>query len=559
MFQPHQLGFYDAFHAWNDSRFTWKGPDGKPCARPEYLAKMAELGAQFDNMWGNRWSRRVGKTSSSLLMGEEQSIRVANHLGHGAQGMAAIPVQKKIGGVIVPLVRHLFRNAPFGYAPEYRVSGAGLHEHLYIPAIESRIVLVGIDSHPRALAGTYLDFFIGTEFGFTEPGMADEYTSVIQPQFQQRPWAFSLIETSEPEIPDHDFNTRFATDCRLRRAWWSMVITDNTSLPPGEIEAEIRRSGGRDNPICKRELFNEVEADPETKVIPEFDEAVHVVDPQFHPQPDYALAHVGMDPGVTDPFGIAGGYLHFDDQQFKVQFAWMAPNASTDDVVEVLQGRERKLWGTEHVKPLERTARTPLQTIAHAEPTAMGNVWEAPPKALTYWDPGKWTLRPNPFARISDIQNRFILDLNKDHAMGVRPAEKEPGSAEADLLHLRSLFKARHPDGRPKIVILKNGQTDRLIEQLRSGRWKLRDDVHKVDWGRSKALGHLDCLSALKYLVRDLRWTRDPAPPVIMDPHAPNVFIPEHLKPKEQKPIALNRDQRFGTGLKLPKSGFRTK
>lgn len=492
---------------------------------------MAELGAQFDNMWVNRWSRRVGKTADDLLLAHEACARYANWAGKGALGMVAIPVQKKVGGILVPLTKEVFRDAPPGMFPEHRTSGNGLHEHLYIPALESRIVLVGIDDHPRALAGTYLDFFVGSEFGFAKAGMADEYVSVIQPQFQSRPWAWALIESSEPEIPDHDFNLRFVPDARARKAFWSMTITDNTSLPQVEIDKEIRRMGGRNAPACKRELFNEVEVDPEVMIVPEFLESVHVVDPRDWPMPQYALAHEGHDPGTTDPQGLVGHYLDFGRQCIVVQFAWQKPNASTGEVVAVTQGFERKLWGTEHANPWERAPGESLLSIAHAEPTGTGEVWEAPERSLTYWDEATHTLRPNPFARISDIDNQFIIDLNKDHAMAIRAAEKGPGSADADLQFLRNLFEERHPDtGRPLIVILNNGKTDHLIQQLRSGRWKMRDGVHKVDWERSKLLGHCDCIAALKYSVRDVRWNRRPHPPKFPDHNRPGLFVPEHLR-----------------------------
>lgn len=536
-FQAHQLAFYDAFHAWNVERQT-----------RAYLDTMRELGAQYDNMWLNRWSRRVGKTSDSLLLGAEASAQYANRTGEGALGMIAIPVQKKIGGVLVPLTRALFKDAPHGYFPEHRSSGGGLHEHLYIPAIESRIVLVGINDHPRALAGTYLDFFVGTEFGFTEAGMADEYTSVIQPQFQRRPWAWSLIESSEPETPDHDFNVKFKPDAQARRAFWSMVITDNTSLTPEEIDDEIRRTGGRNHPTCKRELFNEVAVDPDVMIVPEFAApkepelySEHVVDPQWYPQPKYALAWEGHDPGTTDPQGLVGGYLDWERQQLVIQFAWQEPNASTGRVVAVTQGFERKLWGTEHADAWHRAGGEPLQHIAHAEKTGMGQVWFAPDRSLTYWDDTTETLRPNPFARISDIDNQFIIDLNKDHAMGIRAAEKGPGSADADLQFLRNLFEERHPDtGKPLIVILKNGKTEHLIQQLRSGRWKMRDGIHKVDWERSKLLGHCDCIAALKYMVRDVRWNRKPSPPKHRDMNAPGIFVPDSLK-RDSNSVTMSR------------------
>jgi hypothetical protein len=551
-FQPHQRLFYDAFHAWNNERQT-----------RAYLDRMRDLGAQYDNMWVNRWSRRVGKTACTLLLAHEASTRFALAHGRGAEGMIAIPVQKKIGGVLVPLTKTLFADAPKGYAPEYRGSGQGKHEHLYIPAIEARIVLVGINEHPRALAGTYLDFFGGTEFGFTEPGMADEYTSIIQPQFQHRPWAWALIESSEPEVIDHDFNTVFTPDAQARKAYWSMVITDNTSLTPEQIEDEIRRTGGRlgrEHPTCKRELFNIVAPDPETMVCPEFDGEIHVVDPADWPTPEHALAYVGMDPGTTDPFGLVGGYLDWMRQVFVFQFAWQKPNASTGEVAERTRALEAEFWGTEHATPNTREPNKPLHRIGNARYTGGGKVWDPPQQSLTYWDEATWTLRPNPFSRISDVHNRFILDMNRDYAMAVRAAEKEPGSAEEDLQYLRMLCAARNESGLPKIVILDNGHTEPLIQQFRSLRWKMRDDVHKVDWQRSKLLGHGDCFAAAKYLVRDIRWTRNPFPPEIRDLNSPDLHVPKAVRERASGAGTRIAPPRvLGGGGYKPRTGYSTR
>jgi hypothetical protein len=544
----HQQAMNDAFERWNVERQT-----------REYLDWCRHNNAQFDNMWLYRAARRVRKTSWSLIKGYEASVRHYNEVREGkrpgasrsCRGMVAIPVQKKIGGVLVPLTQVIFQDAPEDWYPEYRGSGGGEHEHLYIRAIDARIRLVGINEHPRALAGSYLDFFIGTEIGFAEPGFYDTYTNIIQLQFQKRPWAWSLIETSEPEILDHDVNLKFRPDAELRSCFWSMTIRDNTTLTEEEIEDEIRRTGGPDSAATKRELFNISEPDPETQVIKHFDEDVHVVDPADYPMPQYALAYEGYDPGTSDPLGYVALYFHYLHQQIVVQYAFMKAGMSTGELVDdIVRPTSLRLWGTE-LEELEKRQKkrdenlpTILQRIAGAQETPGGKIWEAPPGSLTYWDKNGWTLKANPVARVSDTHARFIIDLNRDYGLSVRPAEKEDGSAEADLEYLDELFRRRHPDGRPLIVILNNGETMQLIQQLRSGRWKTRDDVHKVDWMRSKLLGHLDCIAALKYVVRDVKWKRDPRPPEFRDLNQPNIFVPPKIAAKMRgsgMPIAASR------------------
>lgn len=532
----HHVPLNDAFEKWNVERQT-----------RSYLDWCKHNNAQFDNMYLLRCARRTRKTSWSLAKGYEAAVRHYNAVKAGerrgaspsARGMVAIPVQKKIGGVLVPLTEVIFADAPEGWFPEHRGSGGGEHEHLYIPAVDARIRLVGINEHPRALAGSYLDFFIGTEIGFAEPGFHETYTNIIQLQFQKRPWAFSIIESSEPEILDHDFNLKFKPDAQLRGCFVSMTIYDNTTLTEEEIEDEIRRTGGPDAAATKRELLNIAEPDPETQVIKHFDESVHVVDPADYPMPEFALAYEGYDPGTSDPLGYVALYFDYLRQQIVFQYAYMKAGMSTGELVDdIVRPTERRLWGTEleelekRQKKRDESLPVILQRIAGAEETPGGKVWAAPPGTLTYWDPNTWTLRANPVARVSDTHARFIIDLNRDYGLAVRPAEKEDGSAEADLEYLDELFRRRHPDGRPLIVILNNGETVQLIQQLRSGRWKTRDDVHKVDWQRSKLLGHLDCLAAAKYVVRDVKWKRDPRPPEFRDLNQPNIYVPERIKQK---------------------------
>lgn len=536
-----QLPMYDAFEAWDRER-----------QKREHLDWCTDNNAQFDNMYLLRCARRTRKTSFSLIKAYEASARFAAAAGSGAFGMIAIPVQKKIGGVLVPLTKVIFKDAPKGYFPEWRSSGGGEHEHLYIPALEARIRLVGLDHHPDALRGSFLDFFVLTEAGFAEDPY-ETYVSEVQLQLQKRPWAWSLFESSEPKQKDHDFNTHFVPDAQLRGAYWSMTIHDNTTLSPEEVEDEIRRTGGPNSDAVKRELLNENEPDPEQMVVPEFNEAVHVVRPEDWPMPQFALAHEGIDPGTTDPLGYVAFYFDYLRQTIVIQKAFMRPNMSTGEFTQdVVRPTEHRFWGTELETPERRDQKrqesddfVAMQRIANAQYTPTGKVWTAPLGSLVYWDKANQTLRANPYSRISDVAKRFILDLNRDYGLAVRAAEKEDGSAEADREYLRELFRARHAhNGAPKIVILDNGETVQLIQQLRSGMWKLRDDVHKVDWTRSKLLGHLDCIAALKYAVRDVRWRHDPRPPQHIDLNAPGVFVPQKVRANV-------------TGTKLPPTPMR--
>jgi hypothetical protein len=531
MLGEHRIETYRKFRQWNVERQSRAHRDW-----------CASIGARFDRMWVDLAARRTFKTSSWLITGVEECIRFYLEHGRGCHGMIAIPVAKKIGGVLVPNIKKLFRDMPKGYAPEHRGSGQGEHEHLYVPAVDGRIKLVGLDHHPDALRGPFLDWAFVTEAGYVTTDLESTVVSEIMLQFQGLDHAWMVLESSAPKSLDHPFKRVFVVDAMARGAYSEQVITDNTSLTKEEIEDEIRMTGGMQSAITKRELFNIVEPDPEQMVVPEFNEAIHVVDEW--PMPEHALAHEGYDPGTTDPHGLVGLYLDWMTQTIVVVYSWKEANASTGKVVATAQNYERLLWGTEHATPDTRQQNRGLISIANAERTPGGKVWVPPEGSLTYWDESSWTLRPNPFSRISDIDNQFVIDMNNDHAMAIRDADKGPGSAEADEQHLRMLFAARHKDGRPKIVIVRNGYTDDIIWQLRSGMWKVDETGHKTDWQRTKLLGHLDCIAALKYVVRDVKWRRNPFPPEAIDVNKPNTFVPERIKKKLRgsgMPIAAPR------------------
>lgn len=519
--RPHQIEDYVAFRKWNIERQT-----------PEHIKWAADIGALFDNLWVDECGRRHGKTIKWLITDVEEMLQ-----RRGCRGMIATPLQSSIGGIIVPLTKRLFSDAPREYFPRFVTTHEGDGMGLYIEATDSFCKLVGLDKHPDKTRGQFLDFCHITEAAFVKD-LDGLTTEVIMPQFRFRPWAWMADESSTAKAPDCDFNRVYREDAKLRGTYRKHPIEDNTSLTPDEIEREYRRSGGRNSPRARRELGCEEVRDEEDMIVPEFDAPKgqerpftdHVVDPREWEMPRYALCHVGYDPGTTDPHGQVGIYFDWLRQVIVVQWAWAKSNASTGEVVEVTQGFESQFWGTQHrdkPDPSKAPKYKRELSIRDAITTGDAKVWETPDTALTYWDEGEWSFKPNPYSRISDIDNQFVIDLNVDHGMNLHKAEKGPGSKDADTEHLRELFRARPV----QIVILKNGHTDKLIEQLRSGMWNTDENGHRTDWERTKTLGHCDCIAALKYVVRDVKWRRNPNPPAhVLDVNASDYHVPNEIR-----------------------------
>lgn len=504
--QRHQIADYLDFLDWNAERQT-----------PEHRAWVKEIDALYDNLWVDECGRRHGKTARALLLAVGEMLRRP-----GSRGLIATPLAKAIGGIIVPLTKILFRDAPEGYFPRYVRSHGADGPGLLVEATGSYCKLIGLDKNPDATRGEYLDFAVISEAGFVK-GLYELVTSVLMPQFRYRAHAWLLMETSTAKVADCEFNAEFREDAKLRGAYRLHPITDNTSLSPDELDQEERRSGGKTSAQCRRELYCELTRDPDDMIVPEFDEAVHVIDPRQYTRPKYAHCHVGFDPGTTDPHGLVWFHFNWELQCIVVEAAWARSNASTGTIAATVQEFEQKLWGTQHRAPGERKREL---SIADAILTGDAKAWDAPPEALTYWHPGEYSLKANPYSRVSDIDNQFVLDMNTDHGMNVRKAEKGPGTKEADTEHLRVLFGARPV----KVRILKNGDTEPLIMQLRSGEWNTDETGHRTDWKRTKTLGHCDCIAGLKYAVRDVLWTRNPNKPAIVDPRELDHHVPHDIR-----------------------------
>lgn len=461
-------------------------------------------------------ARRFRKTSLALMIASELAVERP-----GVWMRYTSAFQKSIDEIIGTVMPKVFESAPEGCVPQYFGKRgplpAGLYYPKYGPMGGARIALAGLDMNPNALRGQSSEYDFISEAGYIDR-LIYAIRSVLYQQYIGRPHARMMLESSAPELIGTDWETEILPDCLRRGALFEATIDDNPALTPAERSEFIAAAGGRGHPTCEREYYNLIGAEPEKLVVPEFSMRDHVVEPADWPTPAYAMTHVGFDPGVSDPFGTVWFYFNWERQCIVVQAAWMKANASTGEVVRVTHDMERQLWGTQHREP--NNPAEPIRyvrelSIADACKTGDAKVWTAPPQSLTYWDPGEYTLKPNPYSRVSDIANRFILDMNKDYGLGVRPAEKSPGSKEADTEHLRSLFEARPV----RIVILNNGLTEKLIQQLRGGMWDTDENNHRTDWRRSKTLGHLDCLAALKYAVRDVLWNRNPNRPPFVDPN----------------------------------------
>lgn len=530
MVLPHQRPVYDAFWEWQADKHT--------------LAKRRAwkaAGYKYYRLWCWEIARRWGKTVLALLIIIEFCIRRP-----GSVGLLCTAYQNSIGSIILKILRTVFEpEAPPGYCPVYRASKDGEHHLLWIPATNSTITLVGLDLHSDKTRGNFQDFCYVTEAGFVSPGkLADTFKGVITPQFRGRPHAWALFESSTSPVPDHEFQTDFKEDC-IGRGTHVLKTIDESDLTEEEIEMELAELGGRETAIAQREAYCRLVVDEQRAVCPSFNELLHVVPANDVELPLYALAYTSLDPGVRDKCGIVFFYLDFIQGLITVQSTYAESNKNTDIIAEVIRSTEQELWQAQPVAPkparelriqdlLKPTTevRAPGAGLQHATEIVGAKVlpgavvWDAPDGALTWWDDEKRSLRANPARRISDVATQMQLDLRQLHGLSFETAVKGKGSKRAHINNLDVLLK------QCRIRIIKNEANKPLIAQLRSGRWNEK----RTDFEESKTLGHLDALMALAYGVRVVAWEKNPWKPEHVDPHAPDLIVPEDYRRKVLRP-----------------------
>lgn len=462
--------------------------------------------------------RRWGKTFLVALIRVEDCIRRAR------QNITyATAFQDDIVELIQPMLEDLFEDCPAELAPKYVKA-----RKTWIFPNGSRLKLVGIDKNPKGLRGRGSDGFNVTEAGHVR-NLAYTIGTKVYQQFQRRPWATLILESNAPEDPEHDFDRIFIPDAEKRGAYVFETIDDNEAISDEEkkefVEASMVAVGKEDT---ERELWGKRHRSPKRMIVAEFDApnekrpyTRHVVVSAPHPQ--YARAGVGMDPAETDALGLVFGYWDFLRAKLVIQHSYAESNMRTPTAADYIKSTEQQLWGT----PRDH-GPAPLNERDHHSRFHHSRGWkfDSPDESLTYWDGTMF--KPNPHARVSDTDARMIGDLAALYDVPFQNAEKD--NAEAAQGALRQAFAD------DRIEIIKEGN-EPLILQLARGIWRFDASGRRVEWARSKALGHCDCIAALVYLWRNVQHWRylNPHPPAVTDLKASGTAaLPWHDKADRQ-------------------------
>jgi hypothetical protein len=508
---PHQLETDALFDEWNERRQT-----------VEYEEQVVAAGAELDDVWVEEVGRRFGKTAKWIV-----KLTVIALLRPGAVLLYGTAYQKDIAEIIVPLAEILLGDGPEDMRPTYHASKKGQNEGLYFPN-GSVIKLAGLDEHPNAFRGRFSDGIVLSEAGFMK-GLKHLLQSVLLPQFQRRPWAFLVLESSTSEKLDHDFLQFCVPDAKLRKAYLMRTLDDNTVISERAKAKAIRQAGGRGSPTCEREYYCVQVREPTGTVIPEFSDKIHV---REMVPPAYYVAMTAADPGMQDLFGQVWGYWDFDQACAVVNHSWAARNASTRKVAAINAAAEWRLY---HAQAPDTLKTVPLQTEGRIigwdellrgekyatdarrlmaqsrDPKRLPKSWEInhPSAQSVFWDGVKFV--QNPYRRVSDIELRLMADLDAEFGYLFFPTAKDDKEAQINVV--------RNALSTGKLVFTPDAGP--VIDHVNYARWNEK----RTDWERHAVHGHYDCLSALIYFMRNILIVRAmrPFPPKWNDPRQADV------------------------------------
>jgi hypothetical protein len=225
--------------------------------------------------------------------------------------------------------------------------------------------------------------------------------------------------------------------------------------------------------VFLREFLAEFIRDEGAVIIPEFNEKLHKVSVTKPVYYDLLYKGSGSDLGVADKTVEVFGFYDFPNARIVVQKEFWIEGAEV----------RTDVFATRHLDCLD----------------ALG--WRKGPQKVdaraTFW---------------SDNSNLMLLN---DLRAGVK-SDKDPMQYVIEPIHINptdkedkaqwlNLVRIMYKNGR----ILIDPSCKLLIATLNGAFWK---DSKKLDYGRSKALGHMDALDALIYFIRNLNMTGNPFP-----------------------------------------------
>jgi hypothetical protein len=361
-----QLQLWEKFWPWfaldsADEQLRWdkQVPPGFAVAARVYCLKI---------------SRRWGKTAFSVWILTRIIQLLRGLLGRPVKVRYTTALQQSIDTIVGEVLPDVFRFAPPSMQPQYHgkrgTKPAGLYFPEYGPAGGSFIQMAGLDKNKNALRGQGCDGDVVSEAAFIE-GLEAMIGDVLYAQYQGRPWARMILESSAPDREATAWEMTYLPDAALRGAVFEATIDDNPLLDERQKEEFISAAGGRTSARCKREYLNITSVDPTLQTFPELTEAYKLAE---YTRPKHCLPFTSLDPGHRDMFAILFAVYDCARAAIVIEDCWARSNASTEKVAAVVAAREYDLWG---YWPSEKMARIPLRDTLDSSGRVIHLGWQS--------------------------------------------------------------------------------------------------------------------------------------------------------------------------------------
>lgn len=449
-------------------------------------------------------SRRWGKSFTLLVICVEYALRYP-----GSQIRMAAPTLDELRKITGPLMRKILADCPLAQLPRY-----ASQEKVWTFHNGSQIHIAGVNGgHEDSLRGTGTDLAIVDEGGFVDnfKYLVDD---VLGPQLLDREGSTMLVSSTPPPSPAHDY-VSLALKLQKDGLFCHRDI-HSTDFSEKRLRLFAKLAGGEGTTTWKREYLALFVREERLAIIPEWDEPIEteewkeraaelVLEAQEDPRRVFYANQEALDIGEQkfDFQAVLYSFYEFHKARLVVERELIdskMPRMTTKELGDAIKVDEMELWGDSDAIP-------PRQAVVKM--------------------------------RIADNNDpRMLLDLATQQGLPFYPTTKE--SLTAMINKVRMWVK----DGR----VLIHPRCENLLACLKHGIWKDKDHIGK-EFIRTEALGHLDALAALVYLVRNCDESNPLPAGWGLD--AAKQFIPPHLlaQPKSQTAKAI--EQAFGGRRKV--------
>lgn len=393
-------------------------------------------------------SRRLGKSYTLCVIALETCLKTPNALVK-----YCCAKQKDAKNIIRPLIREIIQSCPGELKPEYKTQ-----ENAWVFPNGSRIELIGLDGgRAESNRGGASNLCIIDEAGLVND-LPYIITSILLPTTSTTKGKIILASTP-PKSPIHPFITRYLNKARIEGNLITKTIYDNPNIDKDEFDKLVEESGGVDSIDFRREYMCEIIKDDNYAIIPEFDSKLKAkIVKQWDRAPFYD-SYVAMDIGMKDLTVVLFAWLDFVNNKLIIEDEYVI-NGQKFNTTILAEGIKKK-------------------EVVNFTDKLTGE--EIPP-----------------YLRISDNNLIVIKDLYDLHGLRFLPTRKD--DADAALNKVRILLQNEEIIINPRCVT--------LITHLEAGIW----NKAKTSFERSADNGHFDAVDSLKYLVRNVQFTKNPYP-----------------------------------------------